>query len=115
MIHVDVTIMGQAYKLACKADEERALREAASLLDKKMSAIRDAGKVKGNDRIAVMAALGVAAEFLSVKATGPLSDMSILEVQTKITPCTRCSITPWHPRKIFSNCRKSLSPKSFEE
>jgi len=29
-----------------------------------MSALRDAGKVKGNDRIAVMAALGMAAEFL---------------------------------------------------
>jgi len=33
-----------------------------------MSALRDAGKVKGNDRIAVMAALGMAAEFLSMKS-----------------------------------------------
>ncbi len=50
-----------------------------------MCSIRDAGKIKGNDRIAVMAALGMAAEFLSVKAPqGPLSDLSILEVQTKI-------------------------------
>jgi len=85
MIQIDVTIMGQPYRLACKEDEERALREAAAFLDKKMCGIRDAGKVKGNDRIAVMAALGVAAEFLSVKATGPLSDMSLLEVQTRIS------------------------------
>ncbi|MBA5638116.1 cell division protein ZapA [Duganella sp. LX20W] len=85
MKQLDVTIMGQPYRLMCKADEERALREAAAFLDKKMCAIRDAGKVKGNDRIAVMAALGVAAEFLSVKAPqGPLSDLSILEVQQKI-------------------------------
>ncbi|MFS2004443.1 cell division protein ZapA [Duganella sp. CT11-25] len=85
MIQLDVTIMGQPYRLVCKEDEERALREAAAFLDKKMTVIRDAGKVKGNDRIAVMAALGMAAEFLSVKAPqGPLSDMSILEVQTKI-------------------------------
>jgi cell division protein ZapA len=77
--------MGQPYRLVCKEDEERALREAAAFLDKKMCTIRDAGKVKGNDRIAVMAALGMAAEFLSVKAPqGPLSDMSILEVQHKI-------------------------------
>jgi cell division protein ZapA len=81
MIHVDVTIMGQAYKLACKADEERALREAANLLDKKMSAIRDAGKIKGNDRIAVMAALGMAAEFLASKTNG---GPSMLEVQEKL-------------------------------
>jgi cell division protein ZapA len=86
MIHLDVTIMGQPYRLVCKEDEERALREAAAFLDKKMTVIRDAGKIKGNDRIAVMAALGMAAEFLSVKAPqGPLSDMSILEVQTKIS------------------------------
>lgn len=86
MIQLDVSIMGQPYRLVCKPDEERALREAAALLDKKMTTIRDGGKIKGNDRIAVMAALGMAAEFLSVKAPqGPLSDMSILEVQTKLS------------------------------
>ncbi len=86
MIHLDVTIMGTVYKLVCKEDEEAALRRAAAFLDRKMTAIRDAGKVKGNDRIAVMAALSVAGEFLSVKAPqGPLSDMSLLEVQTKIS------------------------------
>ncbi|GJJ04074.1 cell division protein ZapA [Duganella rhizosphaerae] len=86
MIQLDVTIMGSPYRLVVKEGEERALREAASFLDKKMTAIRDGGKVKGNDRIAVMAALGMAAEFLSVKSpVGPLSDMSILEVQTKIS------------------------------
>ena len=85
MIHVDVTIMGQTYKLACREGEEGALREASKLLDKRMSAIRDAGKVKGNDRIAVMAALGMAGEFLSAKTgQGPLSQMSMLEVQEKM-------------------------------
>jgi cell division protein ZapA len=85
MIHLDVSIMGQPYRLACKEGEQRTLQEAVALLDGKMCALRDAGKVKGNDRIAVMAALGVAAEFLSVKAPqGPLSDLSILEVKQKI-------------------------------
>jgi cell division protein ZapA len=85
MIQLDVTIMGQSYKLACKEDEEAALRRAAAFVDKKMCAIRDAGKVKGTDRIAVMAALSVAGEYFSVKAPqGPLSDMSLLEVQTRI-------------------------------
>lgn len=86
MTHLDVTIMGQPYRLVCKDDEEKALREAATYLDGKMQAIRDGGKVKGNDRIAVMAALGVAAEFLSIKvAQGPLSDMTMLEVKQKIS------------------------------
>ena len=85
MIQVDVTIMGQPYKLACKEDEEAALRKAAAFVDRKMCAIRDAGKIKGTDRIAVMAALSMAGEFLTVKAPqGPLSDMSMLEVLTKM-------------------------------
>jgi len=85
MIHLDVSIMGQPYRLACKEGEERTLQEAVAFLDGKMCALRDSGKVKGNDRIAVMAALSVAAEFLSVKAPqGPLSDMSIMEVKQKI-------------------------------
>ncbi|MBQ5947190.1 MULTISPECIES: cell division protein ZapA [unclassified Massilia] len=85
MIHLDVTIMGQPYRLACREGEERTLREAVHYLDGKMCALRDSGKVKGTDRIAVMAALSVAAEFLSVKSPqGPLSDMSILEVKQKL-------------------------------
>ena len=85
MIHLDVTIMGQPYRLACKEGEQATLLEAVSYLDGKMNALRDSGKVKGNDRIAVMAALSVAAEFLSIKSPqGPLSDMSILEVKQKL-------------------------------
>lgn len=85
MIQIDVNIMGQSYRLSCKEGEERTLRQAVSYLDGKMSALRDSGKVKGNDRIAVMAALSVAAELLSMKNPhGPLSDMSILEVREKL-------------------------------
>ena len=85
MIYLDVHIMGQSYRLSCRDGEQRTLREAVSYLDNKMCQLRDSGKVKGTDRIAVMAALSVAAEFLSVKSPqGPLSDMSILEVKQKL-------------------------------
>ena len=76
MIQLDVNIMGQPYRLACRDGEERTLREAVAYLDGKMCALRDSGKVKGTDRIAVMAALSVAAEFLS--------DLTILEVKQKL-------------------------------
>ena len=86
MIQLNVTIMGQAYKLACKEGEEVPLRQAVAYLDEKMCAIRDAGKIKGNDRIAVMAALGMAAELLTTKSSdGPLSDLSLAEIREKIT------------------------------
>jgi len=86
MIQLDVTIMGNSYRLACKEGEEQSLRDAVGYLDGKMCALRDSGKVKGNDRIAVMAAISVAAELLAVKSPqGPLSDLSIAEVKHKIS------------------------------
>jgi cell division protein ZapA len=85
MIQLDVTIMGQPYKLACKEGEESTLAQAVAHLDEKMRTIRDAGKIKGNDRIAVMAALGIAAELLAAKSpVGPLADMTNGEVGQKI-------------------------------
>ncbi|MES2932171.1 MAG: cell division protein ZapA [Pseudomonadota bacterium] len=86
MIKLDVTILGQSYKLTCKAGEEAALQEAVNYLNERMTTIRDAGKMKGNDRIAVMAALGIAAELLSIRSPqGPLSDLTLSEVKQKIT------------------------------
>ncbi len=86
MTQVDVTIMGQAYRLVCHAGEEDALQQAVAYLDHKMCAIRDAGKLKGNDRIAVMAALDIAAELLALKSpSGPLSELTMAEVKQKIT------------------------------
>lgn len=85
MIQLPVTIMGQPYTLACKEGEELTLQAAVHYLDQRMTAIRDAGKIKGNDRIAVMAALGIAAELLSTKSPeGPLSELSMAEVKQQI-------------------------------
>ena len=86
MTTLDVTIMGQAYRLACKEGEELALKQAVAYLDERMNSIRDTGKVKGTDRIAVMAALGIAADFLATRnSTGPFASMSLSEVREKIT------------------------------
>ena len=86
MIAFPVTIMGQSYTLACKEGEQAALQTAVDYLDQRMRAIRDAGKVKGNDRIAVMAGLGIAAELLSTKTPdGPLSELTMAEVKQQIS------------------------------
>lgn len=85
MTQVDVIIMDHAYKLSCNEGQEPALRDAVAYLDAKMRAIRDGGKVRGNDRIAVMAALGMAAELLATKAPeGPLSALTMAQVQQQI-------------------------------
>jgi cell division protein ZapA len=57
MKQVEVTILGQGYLLACPDDGEEQLMAAVAAVDREMSAIRDGGKVKARDRIAVLAAL----------------------------------------------------------
>jgi cell division protein ZapA len=60
MKQVEVTILGQSYLLACPEGGEALLHAAVAAVDREMSAIRDAGKVKARERIAVLAALNLA-------------------------------------------------------
>ncbi|NUZ08109.1 cell division protein ZapA [Piscinibacter koreensis] len=60
MKQVEVTIMGQSYLLGCPDGGEASLLEAVGTVDREMSAIRDGGKVKARERIAVLAALNLA-------------------------------------------------------
>lgn len=60
MKQVEVTILGQSYLLGCPDGGEATLREAVVAVDREMSAIRDGGKVKARERIAVLAALNLA-------------------------------------------------------
>jgi cell division protein ZapA len=64
---IDISILGRNYKIACTEGEREALLEAVAYLDGKMGEIKKAGKVSGTDRIAVMAALNIAHELLSLK------------------------------------------------
>jgi cell division protein ZapA len=64
---VSVRIMDKEYVVACPYDERSALLDAAEFLNARMREIRDTGKVVGLDRIAVMAALNLAHEFLKGK------------------------------------------------
>jgi cell division protein ZapA len=60
MNQVEVTILGQGYILGCPEGGEARLGAAVAAVDREMSAIRDAGKIKARDRIAVLAALNLA-------------------------------------------------------
>jgi cell division protein ZapA len=64
---IEISILGRNYKIACEDDEREALMQAVTYLDGKMGEIKKAGKVSGTDRIAVMAALNIAHELLSLK------------------------------------------------
>ncbi len=60
MKQIEVTIMGQSYILGCPEGGETSLLEAVANVDREMCAIRDGGKVKARERIAVLAALNLA-------------------------------------------------------
>lgn len=67
---MDVTILGRQFRVACTEDEQQELLKAVSYLDGKMREIRDSGKVIGVERIAIMAALNMAHELMSVRVDG---------------------------------------------
>jgi cell division protein ZapA len=67
MKQIEVQIMGQSYLLASSDDGEAMLRQAVAQVDTAMCQIRDAGKIKARDRIAVLAALNIAAQGLSAQ------------------------------------------------
>ena len=75
MKQLEVQIMGQNYLLSCPEGGDGSLLDAVGLVDAAMCKIRDAGKVKARDRIAVLAALNLAFELaersLPSKAEAP--------------------------------------------
>ncbi|MCW5630619.1 MAG: cell division protein ZapA [Rhodoferax sp.] len=60
MKQLEVQIMGQNYLLGCPPGGEARLLEAVERVDTAMCKIRDVGKVRARDRIAVLAALNLA-------------------------------------------------------
>jgi cell division protein ZapA len=64
---IEVTLLGRSYRVACSDAEREALLQAVAYLEGKMNEIKASGKVAGTERIAVMAALNVAHELLSMR------------------------------------------------
>lgn len=64
---LDVTIHGREYRVACPPGEREALEAAVGFVDGRMSEV--ASKIKSGtpERVAVMAALNIAHEFLSYR------------------------------------------------
>ena len=60
MKQIEVSILGQVYTLGCPEGGEALLGAAVASVDKEMTSIRESGKVKARERIAVLAALNLA-------------------------------------------------------
>jgi cell division protein ZapA len=82
MEQIEVRILDREYRLAVPPDEKGRLLDAVSVVDGKMRAIRDAGRVGSADRIAVMAALELAHDLLDARASAQQSPS--METQRRI-------------------------------
>jgi cell division protein ZapA len=64
---MQVSIMGREFRVACAPDEQKGLQQAVEYLNRKMQEIKEQGKITSIDRIAIMAALNISHEFLTVR------------------------------------------------
>jgi len=67
---VTINLLGREFRVGCPEGEERQLMASVDYLNKKLKEVRDTGKVVGNERIAIMAALNIAHESLSNTGKG---------------------------------------------
>lgn len=73
MKQIEVTIMGQTYLLGCPEGGEQWLLEAVNAVDREMCTIRDGGKIRARERIAVLAALNLAYALAERPATAAVA------------------------------------------
>jgi len=73
MKQIEVHILQQSYLLSCPEGHESRLLEAVERVDTAMTRIRDAGKVRARERIAVLAALNLAFEVADREAAAPVA------------------------------------------
>jgi cell division protein ZapA len=81
---VTVRILDREYQVACPPEEVDELTASARHLDRQMRTIRESGKVLGLDRMAVMAALNIAHEYLRLQNTQATSTRTSGEMERRI-------------------------------
>lgn len=84
---MSIRVLDKEYQVACPVGEKEALLDSARLLDEKMREIRDARKMVGADRVAVMAALNLAHDLLKLQSAdngGPEATGRLRKLQQKV-------------------------------
>lgn len=83
MKQIDVQIMQQSYVLTCPDGQEERVMEAVRRVDEAMIRVRDSGKVRSRERVAVLAALNMAFDVLDRDAQLPQQSNAQDEDQTQ--------------------------------
>ncbi len=96
MKQLEVQIMGQSYLLGCPEGGETRLLDAVERVDSAMCKIRDSGKVKARDRIAVLASLNLAFD-LSERASAPAAPSTTTATAAPAPAATATTSPAAHP------------------
>ncbi len=79
-----ISLLGREFRVACPEGEENQLLATVDFLNGRMKEVRDTGRVVGNERIAIMAALNIAHELLSQKADAPAAAFDASQIRRRI-------------------------------
>jgi cell division protein ZapA len=77
---VTVTIQGRDYQIGCQPAEEEALRKSARYLDQQMTKIRARGNTLAFEKLAVMTALNISHDLLSVYQQAASTESDAIKV-----------------------------------
>ncbi len=84
--HLDITLFGREYRLACPPEQQAALLQAVALVDGKMQEVAGKGRQISAERAAIMAAVTLAHELLQARngqaSAAPVVDTT--EAQRKV-------------------------------
>jgi len=89
---LEVQIMGQSYLLGCPEGGQARLLAAVDKVDQAMCKVRDAGKIKARDRIAVLAALNLAFEQTDATDDAPATPEAPSPENTSATDHARLEL-----------------------
>ena len=81
---VTISLLGREFRVGCPEGEEKQLLASVDFLNRKMKEVRDTGKVVGNERIAIMAALNIAHEHMSNTGKGISSAIDSAAIRRRI-------------------------------
>ena len=75
---VRVQILGREFPVACPSGQEHELETAAAFVDNRMREIKEKTGTNALERLAVMAALNIAHEYLSSDTSGVDKEIKLL-------------------------------------
>lgn len=111
---VTINVMGREFRVAAPQEKERQLLASVELLNKKMKELRDGGKIVGNERIAIMAALNIAHDYLQLLVSGTNKNSDTQNTSTSSAKNTNNSVDAEFVRRKMESL-ESVIEKAISE